>query len=91
MEVTPQAAGVRDYAPGDALRRIHWPTSARRDRLMTKEFDQDPQADVWIFLDAYAPVHYRVPEEDDVASAQRVDQLWLWQRQVEVKLPGRYL
>jgi uncharacterized protein (DUF58 family) len=85
-EVTPQAAGVRDYAPGDALRQIHWPSSARKDRLMTKEFDQDPQADVWVFLDAYAPIHYR--EEDDHSQpVQRIDQLWLWQRQVDVKLP----
>ncbi|MBT3338579.1 MAG: DUF58 domain-containing protein [Anaerolineae bacterium] len=50
--VTPHAAGVREYAPGDALRRIHWATSARRQQLMVKEFDQDPQAEVWIFLDA---------------------------------------
>ncbi len=85
-EITPQASGVRDYAPGDALRRIHWPTSARRDRLMTKEFDQDPQADVWIFLDAYGPVHYHVAEEQ--LPVQRVDQLWLWQRKAEVKLPS---
>lgn len=85
-EITPQATSVRDYAPGDALRRIHWPTSARRDRLMTKEFDQDPQADVWIFLDAFAPVHYRDVNED-AAVAKRVDQIWLWQRQSEVKLP----
>lgn len=86
-EVTPHAAGVRDYAPGDALRRIHWPTSARRERLMTKEFDQDPQADVWIFLDAYAPVHYREVKEETV-SGNRPDQLWLWQNQTEVKLPA---
>ena len=84
-EVTPQAAGVREYAPGDALRRIHWPTSARKDRLMTKEFDQDPQADVWIFLDAYAPVHFS--QVDDLSQSPKVDQLWMWQRSTEVKLP----
>jgi uncharacterized protein (DUF58 family) len=87
MDVTPQASGVRDYAPGDALRRIHWPTSVRRDRLMAKEFDQDPQADVWIFLDAYGPVHYRAPEEEE-APGQRVDQLWMWQHHVDIKLPA---
>ncbi len=86
VDVTPQASGVRDYAPGDSLRRIHWPTSVRRDRLMSKEFDQDPQADVWIFLDAYAPVHYHAVEEE--GPVQRVDQLWLWQHHVEVKLPN---
>lgn len=87
-EITPQAAGVRDYAPGDALRRIHWPTSARKDRLMTKEFDQDPQADVWVFLDAFAPVHYRAEENGIEQPVQRIDQLWLWQRHTELKFPA---
>jgi len=84
-EITPQAAGVREYAPGDSLRRIHWPTSARKDRLMTKEFEQDPQADVWIFLDAYGPTHFRMA--DVGAESAKIDQLWMWQRQIEVKLP----
>jgi uncharacterized protein (DUF58 family) len=86
-EITPHAAGVRDYAPGDALRRIHWPTSARRDRLMAKEFEQDPQADVWVFLDAHAPDHFRAIEEE-APQAQHIDQLWLWQRKAEVRLPA---
>ena len=34
------------------MRRIHWPTTARRGQLIVKEFEQDPQAEVWIFLDA---------------------------------------
>ena len=38
--------------PGDPMRRIHWPTTARRGQLIVKEFEQDPQAEVWIFLDA---------------------------------------
>ena len=29
-EVTPHAASVREYAPGDPLKSIHWPTTARR-------------------------------------------------------------
>jgi uncharacterized protein (DUF58 family) len=84
-EITPQASGVRDYAPGDSLRRIHWPTSARKDRLMTKEFEQDPQADVWIFLDAYGPTHFKIAEE--TSGTKRKDQLWMWQRNAEVSLP----
>jgi uncharacterized protein (DUF58 family) len=34
------------------MNRIHWVSTARRNRLMTKEFELDPQAEVWIFLDA---------------------------------------
>jgi uncharacterized protein (DUF58 family) len=50
-QVTPNAAEVRDYAPGDPLNRIHWVSTARRDRLISKEFELDPQAEVWVFLD----------------------------------------
>jgi len=56
-DVTPHAAGVREYTHGDALKRIHWPTSVRRGQLMVKEFDQDPQSEVWLFLDAQEKVH----------------------------------
>lgn len=48
---TPNAAGIREYQPGDSLNRIHWPSSARLTRLMVKEFDLDPMADVWLILD----------------------------------------
>ena len=56
MDITPHAAGVREYVPGDPMKRIHWPTSARRGSLMVKEFEQDPQAEVWLFLDAQQKV-----------------------------------
>jgi uncharacterized protein (DUF58 family) len=51
QSVTPSVAGIRDYVPGDAFNRISWSTSARLGRLMVKEFDQDPTADLWIVLD----------------------------------------
>ncbi len=51
-QVTPNASSVRDYAPGDGLNRIHWPSTARRRRLIVKEFELDPKSDIWIFIDA---------------------------------------
>ena len=48
---TSSAAGVREYAPGDSFNRIHWASTARRDRLMVKEFEIDPLVDVWLFAD----------------------------------------
>ncbi|MBN2385977.1 MAG: DUF58 domain-containing protein [Anaerolineales bacterium] len=62
MDVTPNAAGIREYVPGDPMKRIHWPSTVRRDRFMVKEFEQDPQSDLWLFLDAQARVHVRGPE-----------------------------
>ena len=35
--------GMREYTPGDDLRRVHWSTSARRGTLMVRE-DADPSA-----------------------------------------------
>lgn len=60
-QITTNAAGVRDYAPGDSLNRIHWPTTARLNRLMAKEFELDPTADVWIYLDLNEAVAGALP------------------------------
>ena len=44
-------AGVREYAPGDPLRRIHARTSARLGRPMTKRFEPSREREVLIALD----------------------------------------
>jgi uncharacterized protein (DUF58 family) len=62
-DVTPHAAEVREYVPGDPMKRIHWPSTARRGRFMVKEFEQDPQADIWLFLDGQRSVHTRKVDE----------------------------
>ena len=51
VEPTVAASGVRDYVPGDALRRVHWPLTAHRDALMVREFDLEPSGNLWIVLD----------------------------------------
>ena len=42
---------VRDYLPGEPLRAVHWPSTARRGRLMVKELDDAPRDDLAIVLD----------------------------------------
>lgn len=61
-QVTPNAAGVRDYAPGDGFNRIHWMSTARRRRLIVKEFELDPLGDVWIVLDTFTDAQSSRPE-----------------------------
>ena len=56
-EVTPFSAGVREYQIGDPLRRIHWPTTVRKDMLIVKEFEKDPLTEVWIFIDMRTEIH----------------------------------
>jgi uncharacterized protein (DUF58 family) len=54
---TVSASSVREYAPGDSLRWVHWRTSARRDSLFVRHFDGVPAGDWWILLDMDRCVH----------------------------------
>ena len=42
---------VREYEQGESLRRVHWPTSARRGQLMVKELEDSPRDSVVVLLD----------------------------------------
>ncbi|MGH2536660.1 MAG: DUF58 domain-containing protein, partial [Candidatus Promineifilaceae bacterium] len=86
--VTTNASGVRDYAPGDSFSRIHWRSTARRDRLIAKEFELDPLADIWVIADMAVFAHIsrqRPPAEpatfrDDLPA-------WMRIREPEYQLP----
>ncbi len=51
------AGTVREYNYGDSQSRIHWPSTAKHDRLMSKEFESGRSGDVWIVLDLERGVH----------------------------------
>lgn len=61
--LTPNAASVRDYRPGDSLNRIHWRSTARTGKLMVKLFELDPTSDIWVVLDLHGPA--QAGEGDD--------------------------
>jgi uncharacterized protein (DUF58 family) len=84
IDITPHAAGIREYVHGDPMKRIHWPTSIRREQLMVKEFEQDPQAEVWLFLDTHKNAHVAKPGE--IYDTPPIDDLLLLKRR-KVKLP----
>ncbi|TML96050.1 MAG: DUF58 domain-containing protein [Actinobacteria bacterium] len=46
--------GVREYEQGESLRRVHWPSTARRGQLMVKELEDAPRDEVAVLLDANA-------------------------------------
>ena len=60
--VTTNAAGVRQYVPGDSFNRIHWRTTARRDKLMVKEFELDPIVDIYLMVDFSQAALYEHPQ-----------------------------
>jgi len=49
--LSPHASSVREYAYGDSLSRVHWKTTARTNRLMSKEFDVGSSNEVVILND----------------------------------------
>lgn len=60
-QMTSNVSTVREYVQGDSLNRIHWPSTARARRLMSKEFELDPTADVWLYLDLFRDVEGAMP------------------------------
>lgn len=81
--ITTNAAGVREYAPGDSFGRIHWPSTARRDRLIVKEFELDPLADIWIVPDMAIFGHI-APK---ASAVKRLNDLPPWMQLEEFELP----
>jgi uncharacterized protein (DUF58 family) len=45
---------VRHHVPGESLRRVHWPSTARMRTLMVKEFEDSPRDEVAVLLDGDA-------------------------------------
>lgn len=46
--------GTREYRQGDNLRHIHWPSTARHDRLIVKEFEVRASTEMTLILDLQA-------------------------------------
>src|SRR5206468_7778196 len=55
---------LRDYQPGDPPRTIAWKVSAKRDRLVTREYESEVPVRCTLFLDASSSV--RVPSPPDL-------------------------
>jgi uncharacterized protein (DUF58 family) len=42
---------VREYEQGESLRRVHWPSTAKRGQLMVKELEDSPRDEIAVVLD----------------------------------------
>ncbi len=84
--ITTNAAGVRDYEPGDSFNRIHWRSTARRDRLVVKEFELDPLADIWIVPDMSVYGHV-TPRQGAVPTPPPPGDIPGWLKMKDFQLP----
>jgi uncharacterized protein (DUF58 family) len=59
FEDNSRTLGVRDYLPGDSLRRIHWPATARMGRLQARLYQPVSGLDLIVCLNAASyPRHW---------------------------------
>jgi hypothetical protein len=63
LERTIVAGGVREYVPGDSLRWLHWPTTARLNKPYVRVFDFSPASNWWVLLDMDPRVQYGEGQE----------------------------
>jgi uncharacterized protein (DUF58 family) len=64
--------GVREYYPGDPLRRLDWRLTARHPhKFFTKEFEQEEIADIGLILDARQKTNLRIGEDSLFEHAAR--------------------
>lgn len=85
LETSPDASGIREYHPGDPLNRIHWPNSMKRNRLIVKEFDQNPHGSAWIVIDADKFVH--IKEQNIEKNIEIAPSFWRFDKKNVYKLP----
>jgi uncharacterized protein (DUF58 family) len=63
---------VREHQHGESLRRVHWPSTARRRTLMVKELEDSPRDEVAVLLDADPAAVAGTPPDSAFDAAVRV-------------------
>ena len=64
---------LREYVVGDDLRRVHWPSTARRDELMVRHDEMPWQDRTTVVLDVRRASHTAASLERAVSAAASVD------------------
>jgi uncharacterized protein (DUF58 family) len=65
--------GVREYRPGDPLRRIHWRSSARHGELIVREFEPPGVQTLGIFCDPSPPTDETTDQIARLAASEAWD------------------
>jgi uncharacterized protein (DUF58 family) len=47
----PEYLGIRQYRPGDSMRHVHWPSTARHGSVMVREFEEETTRRLAIVVD----------------------------------------
>ncbi len=69
---------VREYEQGESLRRVHWPTTAKRGQLMVKELEDAPRDAAVVLLDCDPAGSAGEPPDSSFDAAVRAAGSVLW-------------
>ena len=69
---------VREYHDGESLRRVHWPSTARRQQLMVKELEDSPRDEILVVIDAQAGFGAGTPPTSSFDAQVRAAGSILW-------------
>jgi uncharacterized protein (DUF58 family) len=78
--------GLRPYRPGDSPRHLHWRTSARRGELMVREYEDWPNDDLTVVLEAHRSAGTDDDPRLEVALSLAATLCWEWCRQTGDRL-----
>jgi uncharacterized protein (DUF58 family) len=69
VDTPPEAFGIREYTPDDGVNRIHWPSTARLGRPMSRSFEKYEGTDMLIALDLGRAHHFGGGESSSLERA----------------------
>ncbi|MHB1575472.1 MAG: DUF58 domain-containing protein [Candidatus Dormibacteria bacterium] len=68
-DLPPSASGIREHDPADGINRIHWISTARKGRLMSRTFDAEEGSDLLVVLDLRRGLHHGMAPESSLEYA----------------------
>ena len=68
-DAPPDALGIREHDPADGYNRIHWPSTARLGRPMSRSFERYEGADTMVILDLGLGVHHGQGDQSSLERA----------------------
>ena len=58
LDIPPDVSSVRDHIPDDGMGRIHWPSTARTGRLISRLYESRQSTDLLVLLDLAGHTHW---------------------------------
>lgn len=72
LSAVPDYGDIREYRPGDGMKRIHWKLSSKKEELQVRKYASESERSLWVFCDAGVNADLFASDEDRCEAADRV-------------------